>query len=75
MLSMIATVKTRKSQDPCVVLWTGKTGLLTGTIKTYCNEEIAIGDGVSQVPSTTKVCAACEAQVMRVAESYKVSNG
>ncbi len=46
---------------PCVVRWTGKTGLLSVKSKTWCGQELDAADGVSQLPDTIPCCKVCEA--------------
>ena len=63
---MIATVRVKgPAQPPCVVYWTGRSGLLSITTRTYCNVEVAAGDaGVTQLPDKSPVCADCKRAVL-----------
>lgn len=54
----------RPGPKPCMVYWTGKGGMLSITVTTYCQEELDTSErGVTQVPDRTlqagQICDAC----------------
>jgi len=63
MLSMIAVVPgINPAVPPCPIKWVGRRGLSVSAV-TYCGNTVSVGDGVSQVPSHTRVCTKCEAAI------------
>lgn len=62
---MIATVRTGKGIRPCIVYWTGKTGLVTVETHTYCGEQVSAAGGVHQLPDNAPLCDDCKAAVAK----------
>jgi hypothetical protein len=45
---------------PCVVRWTGRTGLIKVITRTFCGNEIDASEGVMQIHDDAKICAVCK---------------
>lgn len=70
---MIATVEGNQS-SPCVVRWTGRVGLLSVKIRTWCDDEYDAADGVSQLPESFKLCSKCRTAIDRAMTIAKTLN-
>jgi hypothetical protein len=62
---MFAAVEIAGQPKPCIVRWTGRRGLSVRTF-TYCNQDVAAGEGVLQLPDGAATCDACTAAVTTV---------
>lgn len=57
---VVAAVQPDSKKAPCLIFWTGRSGMLTVSIKTYCQNQHDAGVGVLQLPATSRFCELCE---------------